>query len=294
VYGRVPGAPAQYWTVTATSFTDSGALGKAGVPPVDGTRWQVKNIFELKNARRVKVEYNLFENNWRAAQPGYAIVFTPRSQDGGCPWCVVETVDFSRNIIRDTAAGVNILGYDTNNSTLQTNGIQITGNLFAGVTTRLGGNGWGILMGDEPRDLVIDHNTFDLDGTTVLYVYGGSSGAPRRVTGFRFTNNATPHGTYGINGASSSTGNPTLQMYFPGIVLMGNWLSGGNPSKYPAGNTFEVPFDPGTSSVASAGPRQAGADIAMLRPLLDSIPRGLMTAAAQTPKGLRIVISSGR
>ena len=47
--------------------------------------------------------------------------------------------------------------------------IRITDNLFLGVTTKLGGNGWGMLIGDGPRDIVIDRNTLDLDGTTVLY-----------------------------------------------------------------------------------------------------------------------------
>jgi hypothetical protein len=32
--------------------------------------WTVKNLFELKNARRVLVEGNLFENHWQGAQPG--------------------------------------------------------------------------------------------------------------------------------------------------------------------------------------------------------------------------------
>jgi hypothetical protein len=297
VYGRAPGAPSQYWTVTGTSFTDVGAAGKTGAAPADGTRWQVKNIFELKNARRVKVEYNLFENNWQAAQPGYAIVLTPRNQDGTCRWCVVEAVDFTHNIVRNTTAGVNILGYDTNNSSLQTNAIRIVDNLFAGVTTRLGGNGWGILIGDEPRDVLIDHNTFDIDGTTILYAYGGTETAPRPISGFRFTNNAAPHQEYGINGASASTGTLTLQMYFPNVVMTGNWLSGGNPAKYPAGNRFEVPFDAGltvTSGTALvSAPGQAGADVAKLRPLLDSIPKGLMTAVPLSPRNLRI-ISPGR
>jgi hypothetical protein len=294
VYGRAPGSATQYWTVAATSFTDMGAAGTPGAPPAAGTLWQVKNIFELKNARRVRIEYNLFENNWRAAQPGYAILFTPRGQSGACPWCVIETVQFSHNIVRNVTSGVNILGYDTGNATLQTNGIAITENLFYNVTTALGGNGWPMLIGDEPRDIVIDRNTFDFDGTTAVYAYGGSSAAPRRITGFRFTNNAMPHRTYGINGASSSTGNPTLQMYFPGAVVTGNWLSGGTSSKYPAGNRFETPFDAGMSAATTAEPRPAGADMAKLRPLLENVPRGLMTGVPQPPKGLLIVISSAK
>jgi hypothetical protein len=297
IYGRTPGGASQYWSVAGTSFTDTGAPGKAGAPPSEGTRWQVKNIFELKNARRVRADYNLFENNWQAAQPGYAIVLTPRNQDGTCRWCVVEAVDFTHNIVRNVTAGVNILGYDTNNSSQQTNAIHIVDNLFLGVTTRLGGNGWGILIGDEPRDVVIDHNTFDVDGTTVLYVYGGTDSAPRPITDFRFTNNAAPHGAYGINGASASTGTLTLQMYFPSVVMTGNWLSGGNPSKYPPGNRFETPFDLGfpvtTGASLVSDPPQAGANVAKLQPFLDSVPKGIMTGLPQPPKNLRI-ISSGK
>src|SRR4029077_3411154 len=143
---------------------------------------------------------------WKAAQPGYAIVLTPRNQDGTCPQCVLEAIDFNHNIVRNAAAGVNIAGYDSNNPSQQTNAIRIADNLFLGITTRLGGNGWGILIGDEPRDVVIDRNTFDIDGTTVLYAYGGTASAPRKITGFRFTNNVAPHQAYGINGASASSG----------------------------------------------------------------------------------------
>lgn len=293
VHGRTPGGAAEYWTVTGTSFTDTGAAGKPGAPPAEGTRWQVKNIFELKSARRVKVEYNLFENNWKHAQPGYAIVLTPRNQDGRCTWCVIESVDFSHNVVRNTTAAFNISGYDTNHPTLQTRGIRIANNLIYGVTTALGGNGWGVLIGDEPRDVIFDRNTFEFDGTTLLYAYGGTATAPRAILDFQFTNNAAPHGQYGINGADASTGTLTLQRYFPGAVITGNWLSGGNSSKYPAGNRFEIPFDSGVSALASsspaAGPRPAGADVPRLLALAAAIRTGLMTAALQPPAGVRVV-----
>lgn len=298
VFGRASGGATQYWTVTTASFTDTGAAGKGGTPPSDGTRWQVKNILELKNARRVTIEYNLFENNWQAAQAGYAIVLTPRNQDGGCPWCVVEAVDFQHNIVRNTTAGVNILGYDTNSSgniSRQTNGLRIVDNLFLGVTTRLGGNGWGVLIGDEPCDVVIDHNTFDLDGTTILYAYGGTASAPRKITGFQFTNNSAPHGDYGINGASASTGTLTFQMYFPGAVITRNWLSGGNPSKYPAGNRFETPWDSAlgmTSPPALSADQRVGAEVWTLLPLTNRLTSGGMGTPPAAPRGLRITSSA--
>jgi len=295
VYGRAPGGASQYWVVSGTSFTDTGAAGKSGAAPKDATVWQVKNVFELKNARRVRVEYNLFENNWLAAQPGYAIVLTPRNQDGACTWCVIEAVDFRHNVVRNTAAGFNIAGYDSNNPSQQTSGIRITDNLVYGVTTTLGGNGWPILIGDEPRDVVIDHNTFGFDGTTLLYAYGGTPAAPRAIEGFRFTNNAAPHGQYGINAADASPGTLALQRYFPGAVVTGNWLSGGNPSKYPAGNRFDTPFDLDLAGAGSAvaDPPPTGANVTRLRLLLDTVPRGVMTVTLPTPGNLRI-IRSGR
>jgi hypothetical protein len=292
VYGRTPGAASEYWSVAGTSFTDTGVPGKPGAPPSDGTRWQVKNIFELKNARRVTVEFNLFENNWRHAQPGYAIVLTPRNQDGRCTWCVIEAVDFSHNIIRNTAAAFSITGYDNNHPTLQTRDIRITENLIYGVTTALGGNGWGAQIGEAPRDVTFDRNTFDFDGTTLLYAYGGTATAPKAIEGFRFTNNAAPHRQYGINGDNASTGTLTFQRFFPGAVITGNWLSGGNSSKYPAGNRFDSPFNAGLTATPTSSsavePRPPGADVPRLLGLVNAIRDGLMTGVVR-PANVRIV-----
>src|SRR5688572_22027579 len=49
---------------------------KVGHASYEGTEWAVKNLFELKNARRVLVEGNVFERNWTHAQNGFAILFT--------------------------------------------------------------------------------------------------------------------------------------------------------------------------------------------------------------------------
>ena len=113
VYGRTPGAESTYWSVTGTEFIDTGAAGTSeAVPTSAGTLWSVKNIFELKNARNVVIEDNIFENHWKESQPGYSIVFTPRNSGGTCTWCVVENVRFEHNIVRNVAAGINVLGYD--------------------------------------------------------------------------------------------------------------------------------------------------------------------------------------
>jgi hypothetical protein len=265
--------------------------------------WQVKNLFELKNARRVLIEYNVFENNWQQAQAGYAILFTPRNQDGGCPWCVVEDVTFQHNIVRNVAAVFNVMGYDWPNVSAQTRNVRIQQNLFYGVSRAFGGTGWFMLIGDEPRDIIVDHNTIDHDGSAVLYAHGGTATAPEQILGFQFTNNAVRHNSYGINGADSAFGNGVLAAYFPGSTVRGNWLSGGSASRYPAGNLFAGAFGDAFVNAAAADYRVApgsilagaatdgsaiGADIASVLTGTEGVVEGVSIKCPTAPGNLRI------
>lgn len=202
-------------------------------PSYAGTKWIVKNLFELKNAARVLVEENIFENNWQQAQQGYAIVLTVRSQQGRMPWAVVEDVTIQRNIIRHAGAGVNLLGRDYNGGYQGiTRRILIKDNLFYDIDSSYwGGDGrmFQVLAGVE--DLVIDHNT--LRQNRHLMTLDGIP-SPRLV----FTNNIAPTNVYGILGSGTATGFQTFQRYCPDIVLAGNVLAGGPASSYPANNYF--------------------------------------------------------
>lgn len=245
VYGRTPGAENAYWTVTGTTFVDSGAPGTAGdVPTTEGTVWSVKNLFELKNARNVVAEHNVFENHWKQSQPGYAIVLTPRNSGGNCSWCVVEYVRFENNIVRHVSAGINLLGYDLpSRPSRQTNAIVIRNNVFEDVSAAYGGNAWFMLIGDEPRDVVIDHNTVSHDGSSFIFLYGGTLTDPRTMHNVRITNNAARHSSYGLNGSYFGYGNGVIQRFLPGAIVSGNFFSGGSSSRYPAGNMMSGAFD---------------------------------------------------
>jgi PKD repeat protein len=235
VYGRAAGAENIYWTVTGTEFIDTGASGSSEAVPISaGTLWSVKNIFELKNARNVVVAENIFENHWRESQSGYAIVLTPRNSGGGCNWCVVENVRFEYNVVRNVAAGINVLGYDSS-PTRQTTNISVTHNLFTGLNTTLGGNGWFMLIGDEPRNITINHNTVDSNGNALVYTYGGNSTDPREIYGLEMVANASRHGSYGFNGQYFTYGTGILNGYYPAAVFSANYLSGASLSRYPAG-----------------------------------------------------------
>ena len=104
----------------------------------EGVAWSVKNLFELKNARRVLVEGNVLEYNWPHAQNGFAILFTVRNQDGRAPWSVVEDVTFRDNMVRHVGGGINILGHDDIHPSRRTSRIAIVDNVFADV-----GGSWG-------------------------------------------------------------------------------------------------------------------------------------------------------
>jgi hypothetical protein len=304
VYGRSAGAQGQFWTVNGTEFTDSGTVGTTeAVPTSPGTVWSVKNLFELKNAREVVVENNIFENHWKEAQSGYAIVLTPRNSNGGCAWCVVEDVRFEYNLVRNVAAGINLLGYDNGNPSRQAADIVFRENLFTGLSTALGGNGWFMLMGDGPRDIVLEHNTIDSNGNTVINVYGGTSTDPREVHGFQMIGNAARHGTYGINGAYFAYGNAILNGFFPDAVFTANYLAGGAPSRYPAGTLFAGAFTdqfanpPSDFSVrdssplkrAAPGGRDIGVDYGTLAARVATVVEGTLPKPPSAPANLYVV-----
>jgi hypothetical protein len=205
---------------------------------VERSPWTVKNLFELKNARRVLVERNVLENNWEAAQPGYAILFTPMNQDGRAPWTVVSDVTFRFNIVRHVSSAINILGYDYQNPSLQTRGIEIRQNLFYDVNaSRWGGEGRFLMIGDEPANIVVDHNTVIQSGS-ILQLYGKKSGHPRPVRGFQFTNNLALHNEYGIIGEDYGVGKPAIAAFLTGEDIRRNVLAGGDAALYPPDNFF--------------------------------------------------------
>ena len=305
VYKRSPNGAQQNWVVTAAAFTDTGAAGTAGGPPASGGDvWTVKNLLELKNARNVLIEQNLFENHWAGAQAGYAIVLTPRNQDGGCPWCVVEDVTFQQNVVRHVAAGINILGYDDLHPSQQTKRIRIAQNLFQNVSQSLGGSGWFVLLGNGPREITVDHNTIDADGSAVSYVYGGASGGIIPVPGFRFTNNAARHNDYGIAGAEVSFGNQIIAAFFGDGEVRGNWLQGGSATSYPAGNYFDGTFASAFADLVNenyaanpAGPLAAratdgsniGVDAAQLTAAWLSAGEGTTHRLLSAPTNVRVI-----
>jgi Carbohydrate binding module (family 6) len=231
--GSYPGGQDRYIETTdsTTSVTYRGWNEQWSTPPSSGTRWNVKNLLELKNAQRVTIDGNIFEHVWAANQTGYAILFTPRNTDGGAPWTVVRDVTFSNNILRHAAAGVSILGEDDIRGSQRTSGITIRNNLVYDLSSGWGGSSHFVLMTRSPIGVKIDHNSVFHDGMVTIVDDG-------LVWGFEFTNNVAPHNDYGIFGSGAGSGYGAISAYFPDGVVVRNALGGGPASLYPPDNFF--------------------------------------------------------
>jgi hypothetical protein len=207
-------------------------------PDWQASKWTVKNLLELKIGRRVLIEGNLIEYCWSAAQPGYAVLFTVRNQDGRAPWSTIEDVIFKNNVVRHSSAGINILGTDNNEPSGTASKISITNNLFHDINHReWGGNGAFMLIGGKATNVMVDHNTVLHTGNLVT-AYGDTRGTPDPMPGFRFTNNLAQHNANGLFGNAIGVGNQAITAYFPDGVVRANVLAGGQASRYPSGNFF--------------------------------------------------------
>jgi hypothetical protein len=152
-----------------------------------GGPWVVKNLIELKNARRVVIDGNVIENLWSAAQNGTAILFTPRNQDGTAPWAVVGAVQFQNNVVRHAANAINILATDNLRPSQPTHSIHIVNNLFYDIDSSRWSNGGGgtllMLNGAGASEIEMSHNTAIHDGRAVEFEDGSS------VRGFKVSSN---------------------------------------------------------------------------------------------------------
>jgi hypothetical protein len=199
-----------------------------------GAQWQVKNLVELKNARRVTIDQNVIQYSWEAAQTGFTILFTVRNQDGHCPWCQVEQVDFEHNLVQHGAGGISILGIDDTHPSLQTQSITIRNNIFADIdNVNWGGSGYCFQLIGGPRDVVIDHNTLIQEHASGIIQMDGPVDL-----GFIYTNNLGQQNAYGFIGTNHAPGNDSITAFLPGSQIRDNVIADADAQQYPAGNLF--------------------------------------------------------
>jgi hypothetical protein len=226
--------------------------------------YSVKNLFELKNAQRVIIDGNLFENSWGDAQTGFAIILTPR-QD---PYAVIQDLTITNNVFRNVNGGVDLMGVDSYSpGTARQQRVLIANNLFQSVGTEPLFQINGIIA------LTIDHNTAIHRGN-IITAYSQPSSR------FIFTNNIVEQNQYGM----ATDGAVPLSHFFPGGVIRKNLIVGGSSGyadNFTPANLDDVKFIDAARrnyGLQAGSPfknkgtdnRDAGCDFALLRRALSA------------------------
>ena len=195
--------------------------------------WDIKNLLEFKNAQRILVEGNVFENCWPNAQSGYALVITPRNQNNTAPWSVVQDLTIRFNTFVNVAQGIIMSGYDAPNISQRTSRVLIQNNVLNVTNLGMGGDGRLFVVLNGPTDVIFDHNT-----GFCTNAYMVSDGSPR-TDFFVFNNNLVTKANYGFIGSGTGTANSTLAMYFTANwEITHNAVIAGSATGYPAGSYF--------------------------------------------------------
>jgi hypothetical protein len=178
-------------TIRRNIFSKPLTWGPAGT---GAGQWTEKNLFELKNARRVWAHSNVLENNWVDGQAGSAIVLSVVNQSGGCTWCTIEDVTFEFNHIDNVMAAFNV------SAVPQYAGaggrrIKIANNLLTrvGAFASGGGQARAFLLQHDIDDLWIEHNTGF--GPYSWVAFENTSGTLKKDR-FTFRNNIGGASTY--------------------------------------------------------------------------------------------------
>lgn len=181
--------------------------------------WKVKNLLEIKNARRVLIEGNVFENNWADGQDGEAILLIGVNQGGTAPWSGVQDITIRLNVIRNVGAGFLVTTYTANGPVQPTERVAIYDNLIYELNTGIfTGTGRTFTVTGDVRDFVADHNTIVAPTNSILALGGGTK------VRLACTNNLGAGGNYGISG-DGAVGAAAFALHAPGGTFAGNVLA---------------------------------------------------------------------
>lgn len=193
-------------------------------------KWTVKNIFELKHAYRVRVEDAIFDGIWGGdGQAGYALVITPRNQDGRCPTCFVKDVTFERFIVRNAGSGAVMQATDNEKPSGLLSEVTFRNGLFLLDGNAFSGEGRPFMILGGPEGVTIDHVTAIADGGAIIMFDG------KPAARFVYTNNIAKHNAYGFIGTGTAPGQSTIAKFLDKPIILKNVFAGaGIP--YPATN----------------------------------------------------------
>jgi regulation of enolase protein 1 (concanavalin A-like superfamily) len=201
--------------------------------------WAVKNLIELKSARRVVIRGNRLEGSWLSAQIGYGLLLTPKDQYGRAPWTTVQDVLVEYNVIHEVGEAIRVLGDDHVYPVERARRFTFRHNLLVVDAAAHGGSGRCLVVGRAPQEIEFSFNTCIGNGSAAFYTFFG--GDVRQIHGGVFRRNVFLHGSYGFSAEGATAGGmAALTLHYPGGVLAGNLIAGGSASRYPSCDVIGV------------------------------------------------------
>lgn len=209
----------------------------------DGVKRIVKNIFELKAGRHVRVVDTVMDGCWKDGQDGFAIALTPRFGEE------IRDVTFTRVTARHVAAGVRVIGYDDGHPGPQLVGLTLDG--LDVTTDPIFGTGARpfLEITSSPQNVTLQHSQFTGAGTTIYTGVGpawtadGTKVTSGTIGGFVIQGNTLAVQSYGLMTQLGAYGVNWAQAW-PDGQIHGNTFVGANAAKLkanlPADNVYEV------------------------------------------------------
>jgi hypothetical protein len=233
----------------------------------NGDPFIVKNHMELKNAVRVLVDGNLFENCWAGfSQHGYSILLTPKNQNlngkNVCPKCQVTDITIRYSQVSHASGGLQLAtamsGGKNGGPALAGERWSIHDMVFDDLSSNYGGGGTVIeILNEWPKNplnnLTINHITGFPDSQGHMMIAGNDKSNPTMYA-FVFTNNLIVTAQYPIwntgGGTSCSVEDvpiTTISTCFAQSTFATNGLiappSIYPPSAWPSNNMFPQTVD---------------------------------------------------
>lgn len=242
IYGRTSAGTTMWWQVAAgtTTFTDTGTAGTAGSTVGSTSRWQIKNLLELKAGGNVQIDSNVFEYHWRGSDVGSAVWLKSTNQSSSHEWSQVRDVVMEKNIFIHIDGwvamnGVEYAGTQDNRTANMTN-MTFRNNLIVDSTADWADNGTGAYAiaansynGGKIVNLTIEHNTI---GHYMRGLIAFNNNVPHDNIIFR--NNMARRSTNGI-WATEGEGRLGLDASATSYTIANNTIAGAASSLYTSG-----------------------------------------------------------
>ena len=247
IYGRTS-AVSQYWTVAVgtNTFTDTGSAGTSATSIPSSSKWQIKNLFELKVGANVQVDFNVFEYHWKGSDVGSAVWLKSANQSNGHEWAQVRDLVMENNLFQhiDGWLSMNGVEYYTGNQAdrpANMTNITIRNNLVIDSTADWADGSAGVYAitmnsyaGGKIVNATIEHNTI-AHYMRGLIQFNNTTKHDNLI----FRNNMARRSSFGIF-SSAGEGRLALEANVASYTVANNTIAGAVASSYTSGTSGTI------------------------------------------------------